>query len=110
MADGVGCSAQVDKAFEYLQQSAEVDAIDVRYAAHVRRTDGSYTGRGIYMREPLDTARPRTFQAQLQPRFQEVAPPLPQPAPSLCSSASHDTAHYTQRNPNHVLCCTQACT
>jgi len=64
---------QVDKAFEYLQQSAEVDAIDIRYAAHVRRTDGSYTGRGIYMREPLDSAQRRTFQAQLQPRFQEEA-------------------------------------
>lgn len=92
----------MDKAFEYLQQSAEVDAIDIRYAAHVRRTDGSYTGRGIYMREPLDSAQRRTFQAQLQPRFQEVPPPAPHPVPP--TAVQPPMTLHTTRSVAPVIC------
>lgn len=63
---------QVDKAFGYLQQSEEADAPDIRYTAMVKRSSSGTTGRGIYLREPLDTTHRLTYTAQLQPRFHEV--------------------------------------
>lgn len=65
--------AQVGKAFDYLQQSAEVDMPDVRYTALVKRSDSSASGRGIYLREPADTSSRLTFTVKLEPRFHEVA-------------------------------------
>jgi hypothetical protein len=62
----------VHKAFEYLEKSHEADKPDVRYVVRVRRGDGSTTGRGIYLREPLDTLRKLTFMADVKPTFHEV--------------------------------------
>lgn len=67
---------QVDKAFGYLQQSAEADALDIRYTVMVKRSSSGTTGRGIYLREPLDTTHRLTYTAQLQPRFHEVRLPV----------------------------------
>lgn len=63
---------QVHKAFEYLEKSVDADKPDVRYVVRVRRGDGSTTGRGIYLREPLDTLRKLTFMADVKPTFHEV--------------------------------------
>lgn len=63
---------QVHKAFEYLERSVEADKPDVRYVVRVRRGDGSTTGRGIYLREPMDTLRKLTFMADVKPTFHEV--------------------------------------
>ncbi len=63
---------QVHKAFEYLEKSGEADTPDVRYTVRVRRPDGAASGRGIYLREPLDTVRKVTFTADVRPTFHEV--------------------------------------
>jgi hypothetical protein len=63
---------QVHKAFEYLEKSQEADKPDVRYVVRVRRPDGSTTGRGIHLREPLDTRHKLTFMADIKPTFHEV--------------------------------------
>lgn len=64
---------QVHKAFVYLEKSQDADKPDVRYAVRVRRPDGSTSGRGIYLREPLDTVRKVTFMAEVHPTFHEAS-------------------------------------
>jgi hypothetical protein len=78
--------SQVHKAFEYLEKSRGADQPDVRYEVRVRRPDGATTGRGIYLREPLDTLHRLTFMADVRPTFHEVSA---QPNP--------DTVHSVQR-------------
>ncbi|GMH33052.1 hypothetical protein BSKO_00886 [Bryopsis sp. KO-2023] len=64
---------QVDKAWQYLEKSGEVDFPDVRYEVRVQRSDGGVSMRGIYMREPADVLRPLTWMATVKPRLHEDA-------------------------------------
>lgn len=63
---------QVDKAFEYLESSAEVDRPDVRYQVTARRSDSTATNRGILLRDTVESAQPRTFICEVSPQLHEV--------------------------------------
>lgn len=64
---------QVDKAWEYLLKSKEVDIPDMRCEVSVQRTDGGPSGRGIYMREPQDVAEPLFWNVFVSPKLHEVS-------------------------------------
>ncbi|KAK9809052.1 hypothetical protein WJX72_008467 [[Myrmecia] bisecta] len=64
---------QVHKAFEYLQKSEANDQPDMRYEVTARRSDSQATQRGIYMREPLETAGPVSFACEVLPKLHEDA-------------------------------------
>ena len=67
-------SLQVDKAVEYLEEAKELDERDeVMYDVRVRRSNSSATGRGIYLREPLDSHRAVTCVIDVRPTVHEVA-------------------------------------
>jgi hypothetical protein len=104
-------ATQVHKAFEYLERSVDADKPDVRYVVRVRRGDGSTTGRGIYLREPLDTLRKLTFMAEVKPTFHEVSCLIAPPGNlQLDVGASHRCSAkilHTSRTPQFthpVLC------
>ena len=63
---------QVDEAFEYLTQMQDADQPDVRYEVSVTRGDTQAQGRGVYLREPADSARPVRFTAKVEATFHEV--------------------------------------
>ena len=67
---------QVDKAWEYLQQSEEVDKPDVRYTVRVLRQEGGPLQRGIYLREPKDVNKSIAFSVSVKAELQEVGPLL----------------------------------
>lgn len=62
----------MDKAWEYLLKSKEVDFPDMHYEIAVQRTDGGPSGRGIYIREPQDVAQPLFWDAFVSPKLHEV--------------------------------------
>ena len=66
------CTVQVDRAWEYLQRSGEVDKPDVRYQVRVQRSDGGPVQRGIYLCNPGDIGKVHTFQCSVGPRLHEV--------------------------------------
>jgi len=70
---------QVDQAFEYLTRMQEADQPDVRYEVSVTRGDTQARGRGVYLREPADSARPVRFTAKVEATFHEVSG-LPSPS------------------------------
>lgn len=63
---------QVHKAFELLQKSEQADFPDVRYEVKVRRSDGSVTLRGIYLREPSDSEQPSSHIVDVSLHLKEV--------------------------------------
>ena len=63
---------QVDAAFQYLEQTRDVDQPDARYEVSVSRGDTQAQGRGIYLREPADSTRPVRFTAKVEATFHEV--------------------------------------
>ena len=65
-------ASQVDEAFEYLTRMQEADQPDVRYEVSVTRGDTQARGRGVYLREPADSARPVRFTAKVEATFHEV--------------------------------------
>ena len=67
------CRLQVHRAFDYLSKSGEVDQPDVRYEVKVKRADSSVSQRGIYLREPLETAQPSSHIADVSPQLREVS-------------------------------------
>lgn len=69
---------QVDKAFEYLERaSAEVGDVDEAvYEVRAKRSDASVSGRGVFLREPLDGARPVTCTVEVKPAMHAVSAAL----------------------------------
>jgi hypothetical protein len=64
---------QVDKAIAYLEKSAELDGREnAVYEIRTKRTDGSASGRGIYLREPLDARQPVSVTVEVKPVVHEV--------------------------------------
>ncbi len=59
---------------EYLEKAIALDERDeVLYEVRVRRSNSSATGRGIYLREPLDSHRAVTCMVEVRPTVHEVA-------------------------------------
>ena len=65
---------QVHRAFKSLTEGSEQSqaAPDTRYEVKAKRTDSSVSGRGIYLREPLDVAGPSSHTVEVLPRLREV--------------------------------------
>ena len=64
---------QVDKAVAYLEKSAELDGREnAVYEIRTKRTDGSASGRGVYLREPLDAHKPVSVTVGVKPVVYEV--------------------------------------
>jgi hypothetical protein len=67
---------QVDKAFQYLERASAASpaAPDVRYEVSVSwaGSDTRRNARGVYMREPKDTASTRNFSCTINPVLHEV--------------------------------------
>lgn len=64
---------QVDKAAEYMEKAKALDdRDDTLYEVKARRSDGSVSGRGIYLREPLDAQRPVNCTIEVKPVVNEV--------------------------------------
>lgn len=66
---------QVHKAYEYLQQSHEVDLPDRRYVVRVNRAGGQASGRGIYLREPQQSQFRTSHMVDVTPTLHEVLQP-----------------------------------
>ena len=99
------------KAFEYLEKSVDADKPDVRYVVRVRRGDGSTTGRGIYLREPLDTLRKLTFMADVNPTFHEVGHLMASPEIILLDArAFTDVVRTSCPRPARPIVDIQSCT
>lgn len=68
---------QVADAHSYLQQGqgSHLDETlrDLRLEVSARRSDGASTGRGIYLRDPADAARPTTWSVEIKPELKEDA-------------------------------------
>lgn len=64
---------QVDKAIAYLMRSEEVDTPDCRIGVTVRRTEGSASGRGIYLRDASAAGAPADFTVTFTPRLHRDA-------------------------------------
>ena len=64
---------QVQKAFEYVSKSEEVDTPDVRYDVTARRSDSAVSQRGIMMRDPLESLKPVTYVCDVHPKLHEVS-------------------------------------
>ena len=63
---------QVDKAWEYLKMAEDVDSPAVRYDVEVKRLQFGTPQRGVYLREPIDTRRPRTVSVTVKPKLPKV--------------------------------------
>ena len=63
---------QVDKAWEYLKRAEDVDSPAVRYDVEVKRLQFGTPQRGVYLREPIDTRRPRTVSVTVKPKLPKV--------------------------------------
>lgn len=72
----------MDEAFQYLTQMQEADRPDVRYEVSVTRGDTQAQTRGVYLREPADSARPVRFTAKVEATFHEVRCLLGQTKPN----------------------------
>ena len=64
---------QVQKAFEYVSKSEEVDTPDVRYDVTARRSDSAVIQRGILMRDPLESLKAVTYVCDVHPKLHEVS-------------------------------------
>ncbi|PRW39066.1 Tripeptidyl-peptidase 2 isoform A [Chlorella sorokiniana] len=65
---------QVDSAYKYLRRSAELDVpADLRFEVTARRSDGSSSRRGIYLRDPQGAKQPLTFHVDVSPKLHEGA-------------------------------------
>lgn len=64
---------QVQKAFEYVLKSEEVDSPDVRYDITSRRSDSAVSQRGILMRDPLESLKAVTYVCDVHPKLHEVS-------------------------------------
>ena len=76
--------SQVHKAFKYMQKMAAAEVVDTRYNVRVKRAGSTEWQRGVYLRDPLDTAAAPSFTVEVMPQLHEVcawcAPALPLPA------------------------------
>lgn len=61
--------AQVDAAWAYLERTRELApaAEEPVYEVRARRSDASVSGRGIFLREPLDARAPVTCTVDVRP-------------------------------------------
>jgi tripeptidyl-peptidase-2 len=62
---------QVDACYEYLLANSALPYADVTFATSVVDR-----GRGIYLREPAETATPQVFNVKVDPQFKELDPSL----------------------------------
>lgn len=76
------CKLQVPEAFALLQKSQQADFPDVRYEVKVRRSDSSVNQRGVYLRDPLESAQPTSHVIDVTPKLREVGSG---PLDSLCA-------------------------
>lgn len=66
----------MDAAFDYLIKSADVDMPDVRYDVTLSSSSSSAGGgevRGIYLREPHESAAARSYSCTVKPTLHEVS-------------------------------------
>ena len=67
---------QVDQAISYLEKSADLDNRDAAvYEIRTKRTDGSASGRGIFLREPLEARQSVSVTVDVKPVIHEVCHP-----------------------------------
>ena len=64
--------AQVHKAFKYMQKMAAAEVVDTRYNVRVKRAGSTEWQRGVYLRNPLDTAAAPSFTVEVMPQLHEV--------------------------------------
>lgn len=64
---------QVQKAFEYVSKTEEVDVPDVRYEVTARRSDSAVSQRGILLRDPLESVKAVTHVCDVHPKLHEVS-------------------------------------
>ena len=68
---------QISDAHSYLQkgQGSHLDEVlsDLRLEVSTRRSDGASTGRGMYLRDPADAAKPTTWSIEIKPELKEDA-------------------------------------
>ena len=77
----------MDNAFEYLERaSKEVGVVDEAvYEIRAKRSDASVSGRGIFLREPLDGVQPVTCIVEVKPVVHAVSAALLGPDKSSLS-------------------------
>ena len=63
---------QVHKAFKYMQKVAAADVVDTRYSVRVKRAGSTEWQRGVYLRNPQDTAAAPSFTVEVMPQLHEV--------------------------------------
>ena len=51
--------------------SLSEDLADLRFDISVNRSDGNWSGRGVYLRDPADASRNRTFMVTVKPNLHE---------------------------------------
>ena len=68
---------QVASCWEYLRQrqgTLLMDTLpDLHFVTSVHRSDGHYSGRGVYLRDPADSRSNRTFSVMVKPELHEDA-------------------------------------
>jgi tripeptidyl-peptidase-2 len=68
---------QVASCWHYLRENRETELVrllpDLRFSTMVRRTDGNYKGRGVYLRDAADSSKNRTFAVFVKPELHEDA-------------------------------------
>ncbi|WPT13225.1 Tripeptidyl-peptidase 2 [Picochlorum sp. SENEW3] len=68
---------QVKDGWDYLRQSQGTHLVDtlgdIRFDISVKRTDGHFSGRGVYLRDPADSKENRTFTVNVKPELHESA-------------------------------------
>jgi tripeptidyl-peptidase-2 len=68
---------QVNDCWNYLRQCSDSKLAknlpDLRFVTSVTRSDGHYSGRGVYLREPADSKENRTFSVMVKPELHEDA-------------------------------------
>ena len=108
---------QVHKAFKYMQKVAAADVVDTRYNVRVKRAGSTEWQRGVYLRNPLDTAAAPSFTVEIMPQLHEVCAWCALP---LCGSHAmgagclaiwmHLNWHVTARGVRlHVCVSSQTC-
>lgn len=63
---------QVDAAWDYLTRTSTADVPGLRYEVTVSGGDARGRVRGIYLREPHETARASSFTVSVTPKLHEV--------------------------------------
>ncbi|CAK0779170.1 hypothetical protein CVIRNUC_004710 [Coccomyxa viridis] len=95
---------QVDQAISYLEKSADLDDRDAAvYEIRTKRTDGSASGRGIYLREPLEARQPVSVTVEVKPVIHEVEAGEPSSSSEpLDSEASRSSPSQADRDAEAV--------